>query len=160
MFLKDPPRDSISCNRIAKYVVEMAPPPGQGETRSWELPGGTNRMLSVPGLQPFTEYCVSLYLQTDAGYSSPRSDQACIVTPQTSRSRPIIVTSQSERSRPIVVTSNGDRSRPPSQVPVIVTSQTISASSSLWRSFGASGEPIHSKDTCLMTSCSTCSPAS
>ncbi|PVD22956.1 hypothetical protein C0Q70_16216 [Pomacea canaliculata] len=85
----DPPRDSISCNRIAKYVVEMAPPPGQGETRSWELPGGTNRMLSVPGLQPFTEYCVSLYLQTDAGYSSPRSDQACIVTPQTTPAAPL-----------------------------------------------------------------------
>nr|KAG5710303.1 hypothetical protein BaRGS_009019 [Batillaria attramentaria] len=67
-----PSRDSINCNHITKFTVELSPPPELGSPRTWNLSGATKRVLNVASLLPFTEYCASVYFYTDGGFVSPR----------------------------------------------------------------------------------------
>ena len=86
MLLQAPSRDTIHCNHIAKYVLRLRPSPDQGEPRTWDIPASSTRMMSIPGLKPFTEYCATVSFRTDGGFESPTSEAQCVVTPQTSRS--------------------------------------------------------------------------
>ncbi|KAL8625684.1 hypothetical protein ACOMHN_043959 [Nucella lapillus] len=83
-----PSRNSIHCNHIAKYVLRLAPPPEKGPARTWNMPASSSRMISIPGLLPFTQYCATITFRTDGGFQSPRSPKQCVVTPQTTPPAP------------------------------------------------------------------------
>ncbi|XP_076441135.1 receptor-type tyrosine-protein phosphatase T-like [Babylonia areolata] len=85
-----PSRDSIHCNHIAKYVLQLTPAPaGKGSRpRTWNIPASSSRTFAIPGLQPFTQYCANIVFRTDGGFQSPKSPTKCVVTPQTTPPAP------------------------------------------------------------------------
>lgn len=129
-----PSRDSINCNSISKYVVELAPPPDQGAPRTWNLPAGSKRELTVSSLTPFTEYCASVYFQTDGGFSSARSEKACVVTPQTSRLQELspVASDRGSRRTETVVVGYGHLNTPPAPTNLEVQRKSSSSVTFSW----------------------------
>ncbi|XP_035826839.1 receptor-type tyrosine-protein phosphatase alpha [Aplysia californica] len=89
---EDPKPATINCNRIQKYMLYLSTEETPGGTtrdvKTLEVSGSRSKTISVPNLVPFTQYCVVMAFENDAGRKSPESKPECVVTPQTTPGAP------------------------------------------------------------------------
>lgn len=93
-FVQDPPEDTWNCNNISVYYIHLYSKTldyGQRNTIrvAGDTPGNLKNVKSavIPDLIPATEYCVTMSFTNGQEMSSPKSEEKCIVTLQTSTIR-------------------------------------------------------------------------
>lgn len=93
-FVQDPPEDTWNCNNISLYYIDLHSKTldyGQRNTIrvAGDTPGNLKNVKSavIPDLIPATEYCVTMSFTNGQEMFSPKSEEKCIVTLQTSTTR-------------------------------------------------------------------------
>ncbi|XP_059158477.1 receptor-type tyrosine-protein phosphatase mu-like [Physella acuta] len=88
---KDPPRNTINCQSIKRYILYFSSEASNIEGKDMEpidIPGGNTHSVTVPNLKPFTQYCAVIVLENNAQLRSQQSTRECIVTQQTAPGKP------------------------------------------------------------------------
>nr|XP_011451000.2 receptor-type tyrosine-protein phosphatase kappa isoform X5 [Crassostrea gigas] len=92
---RDPPEDSWNCNNISLYYIDLHSKTldyGQRNTIrvAGDTPGNLKNVKSavIPDLIPATEYCVTMSFTNGQEMFSPKSEEKCIVTLQTTPAAP------------------------------------------------------------------------
>ncbi|XP_041359099.1 receptor-type tyrosine-protein phosphatase T-like isoform X2 [Gigantopelta aegis] len=83
-----PSANDMKCNQIKDYTLRLSSPEVGGKASTWKVPGGAVTSMSIPNQEPSTWYCVQLKFNTVTGFSSPFSEQKCILTPETTPGSP------------------------------------------------------------------------
>ncbi|XP_078317103.1 receptor-type tyrosine-protein phosphatase kappa-like isoform X4 [Crassostrea virginica] len=88
---RDPPEETWHCTSISEYRIHLFNK-SQRDTIKVEgdIPGNLKNVKSVviPSLVPATEYCVTMSFSNGQEMSSPKSEEKCIVTLQTTPAAP------------------------------------------------------------------------
>ncbi|KAL5021811.1 hypothetical protein ScPMuIL_000966 [Solemya velum] len=80
---EDPPRNTWNCVSIERYQIQVYGTHYDVSPRVVHLASDTPKFLSVPDLEPFTEYCVKITFQNNKGLDSKASNPVCATTPET-----------------------------------------------------------------------------
>lgn len=92
-YIQDPPLETWNCNNISVYLIHLnSKSADYGQKNaifvSGDTPGNFKNVKSavIPDLIPATEYCVTMSFTNGQEMHSPKSEEKCLVTVQTSMS--------------------------------------------------------------------------